>query len=46
MKSLYKKIVTLREYVGKVSKTKENKFLKNHYADLNAVLEVCRSCFT
>lgn len=41
MKSLYKKIATLREYVGKISKTKENAFLKSNYADLNAVLEVC-----
>jgi len=40
MKNLYKKMAEIRGLIGKVTKNQENKFLKNSYADLNAVLEV------
>ena len=39
MKSLNEKVKLLRELTGKVVKSKENKFLKNHYADLNSIME-------
>ena len=39
MKIIHKKLFDLREVTGKVLKNKENKFLKNSYADLNSVME-------